>query len=1530
MASRDTAGASVRPRSRRSIAYVPKRNAALDKENATADIDAMKDATAAGRTVTRDKKSRSKSLGPGGLDALQISNGNRRKSSMAIPLKSILKPTVPLSPPRQIPAFDGARKRNASRSPSPRKSRNTPKSPQAEEGLLIDFSTPAKAPVTGTEQLDNPFDGFNAGSAIRDAKEREEKERRERERKAILEQREARRKSMGNRRVSFAPEATLHTWNVVELGEDSTASSSSNSTRRASSLANSTSQAPADTPELPADEEFDEDPDVSFSPIQHGLQEQPREFSSSPFSGSSMGGSDGTRSPIKDVDDAESDSDNDFDGESTAMSLDDVTARTSGSNQTDDSNTSSSARLNEALRQAAREAGTRDIDFHEPGDTLAGNQEIAGAFKPWIQKGQRISFDVEDMSALQDQENINPLQDANTKSSDDDDGADDVDNENEDLSMEITGAVGRILGGAANGQNLNRRKSIAEQSNYDEQTMDLTNVVGGIEATKSPAKSDADSNMNEDEEMTMELTNVVGGVLSKKPSSTEQLNQDLLSVTPQHEELTGRDFSEWGDGDEEDEDDAAMDFTGAVGRILSPIEESTESQDGHTEGMDFTTAMGRILPPGLETNTKEQAKQLMELETDSGQLASSPFQDNVPLSPPKALNPQDVAAVVSEIESPTLARVRVQRTRRESASSATRLSPPRQTTPTKPRTPSKQLTPQPPRPTTPEKTPPSSNITFRSASPKKLFREEIRASANKSQSPGRRSLFENSAGGESAPAFILRPHPRYSSGLGIDKEGLGSPKVAAILDRRRSIGEDAEDFVPQDQSPKRLRFEDPVKIHEEVDREREEEEHREEGHNLSLQASDLDPTLSLRDLISSLTPKKRKVGNRKSLHVGAAKGLLGKRPLELDEDEEEETPKRIRAISASPVKPVKLPAPPSKDETVRRSKRSSGKLFDLSPEKHGSFTPRGQPPVVFKSPIKLKSPIKNVQFNTEPTEEEQENGEEGDEEAEGDLDWEPLQLQDFLNLTNIHFMELTTTKRRHTTVPGNDSTLNRSGSFHRGKKEFSFEDCVAAGFCTVPMLELYQHSCRELKSYISEGRQIIRSIETETFADNPPLFREYVTAPPDIRVVMDNQFRNIKTHARLLSKAMWYEWRMKLLEGLKEGLDRHVEEMKDDDNALAQQENVLNSVVPDLVSKHTSLDSEASKLRELINEMENCDPDELRTARERLAKVDAEITTKKQQLQAMQEDLQDKVDTIEAGTELKSEFLEQIREAERVREECRGWSVKEVSALKDSVDLLQSQTGWSVVLAADAPELAGPVLTLSYKEELQVKLHPKLFTVPDTAMQVDSLQAVELSYVPQRPGSPKFVAPTITPTKALILSCLQKRIASIPPSSISLKQLFGFMSDGWNLTQKLEEEIRVLNFQGVTKTMLVEKPDAEPTLRARCILVGSIGAGEEQKRARVDVDFHITPRLSQHKDDGANETQKLEVGTDIALTKVYGFGNNHTKGLSDTQMREVILYHLGVSSKGKKVSPELKQPQPTVGQGLWSKSVQALASKLFS
>lgn len=193
---------------------------------------------------------------------------------------------------------------------------------------------------------------------------------------------------------------------------------------------------------------------------------------------------------------------------------------------------------------------------------------------------------------------------------------------------------------------------------------------------------------------------------------------------------------------------------------------------------------------------------------------------------------------------------------------------------------------------------------------------------------------------------------------------------------------------------------------------------------------------------------------------------------------------------------------------------------------------------------------------------------------------------------------------------------------------------------------------------------MIRSIEAETFAENPPLFQEYVNAPPDIRLIMDNQFRNVKTHARLLSKATWYEWRMKLLEGLKEGLNRHVDDMKADDVLLIEREELLNSNVPTLVEKHASLEEEASTLQQLVEEMENCDQDELRSTRGKLSDIDAEIAAKKQELEQLQAEVQQKTNLIETGAEMRDEFLAQIQEAEQVTEKCRGWSAREINELK--------------------------------------------------------------------------------------------------------------------------------------------------------------------------------------------------------------------------------------------------------------------------
>lgn len=163
---------------------------------------------------------------------------------------------------------------------------------------------------------------------------------------------------------------------------------------------------------------------------------------------------------------------------------------------------------------------------------------------------------------------------------------------------------------------------------------------------------------------------------------------------------------------------------------------------------------------------------------------------------------------------------------------------------------------------------------------------------------------------------------------------------------------------------------------------------------------------------------------------------------------------------------------------------------------------------------------------------------------------------------------------------------------------------------------------------------------------------------------MDNQFKNVKTHARLLSKAMWYEWRMKLLEGLKEGLLKISQGMDEDDKIIRQQENMIEPVLPNLIQQHELLESERQVLQSQADELASYDQDELQDARNRLISIENELQTKHKILEELQSELRRQEDGIEYAVEHRQQCLAKIREAEKVCQGCRGWNDMEVATLQ--------------------------------------------------------------------------------------------------------------------------------------------------------------------------------------------------------------------------------------------------------------------------
>ncbi|EXJ78675.1 hypothetical protein A1O1_09077 [Capronia coronata CBS 617.96] len=1555
MADSATDRKAPRPKARQSIAHVPSSKISALKDNITTDIAALQAQNNVAQVMK--KKSRGKSLGPGGLEALTESTGNTTKTTAPFQIKSILKPTVPLTPPKAIPTFDELRKRSTGKGRSP--SRN------GGEDLLIDFSTPGpstqdavETSLTGEDKIADPFSPIrrrmpsrsDAGSADNLERQQEEELKRQAEKQAILERRAARRKSLANRRVSFAPEATLHTWSVMELAEDSTTSSATNSTRRQSSMtaaqspvASALSPETAAAPSTPIEEP--EHQIAAESPAhQRDLHQKKRRRRSSGlseplldasqdevFSSSPSGDVIANSSPLRVEEGIESSDESDTDGD-TAMSLDDGTAQTIAS---EDSGSSTHSSLEDRLRQAASQAGTRGIDYDEQSDDLSmelATGTVTNAFQPWARKR---TADPEG-SAVFDQENVNPFEvprQATTLQQPIYPDIQEDEDQTEGMTMDVTMAVGRIVsrqspskkGGKSpmsrRRSSVRRRRSSAGESTCDE-PMEFTMVQGGIIDVEADRTTGNTTNVRADEDITMEFTTAVGGVLGNSARRESGLS-------------------------EQTDENESMDMTTAVGGILAPIEEQTEPQtdveDEQTMAMEMTRAVGTILdqtPAGAKRATRKSGGVAIVENTVSMTPKGQPAQQTTPKSTPKSH--QHMTSVASETGSPSLAlkpRLSGRAQRSATRSSTTPQSKPQRSTPVKSTdrtqhgTPSKQITPLPARAEPPNKTPLSANVTHRTASPKKLFKAEIKARSSPGSVKREANLKANtlfsrdSETGQQTPSVVLQAPKiqmmrRRSSGIGLDKEGIGSPRVSEILDRRASIGESVPQFKLGNTEPRRLRLEDPKVLGHEVEAERVEEHRRESGRFIMEQEADQQQeetaTLQLKGMIDAMSPKKPKTSKlkgRKSLAVGAAKGLLGKRPAELDLDDEDEadsTPKRLKMVSreGSPVKKVHLPKPPSKDETTGRLKflhdvaSTEGitpTLANASP-KRKSVAPSPSSVGRYRDveihddarPTSFEDKMDNVVGAIDVSTAQMEYGDD-------DSEQDKISLQEFLNMTNIHFIELSTTKRRHTMAQSMPSTEPQDGGDHN-----STEATFVAAATTLPLLELYQHATRELKSYISTGRKIIRTIEAETLAEQPPLFREYLDARPDVKLVMDNQFRNGKANARLQSKEGWYQWRAQLVEGLRAGLEGINQGMSTDLALLDQQRTTLDGVIPQLLHEQSELERQKLSLQQRLEELNSVDQEALNDCRHQLRAANDYGLKRSALLESLREQMKGKDEAVAAAKEMKVEMLEQIAEADRVREEHKGWPAADVLAFKSKVETIEKQTGWRMLAVeedADEPSDCGPALTIVYKDDLRLFFHPQAFQCNTakaprrrsgrkSASVSGPTAPISLTFAPTDEDDLEERPPQLSTEKRFFLQMIRSQLhvfAMMPKGSVASKTLLSTVSQGWDVACKVSEEIRLLNLVGITTASIL----SDEKLSIKVVLVLPDQGG------RVDIDFTVTATILN---DGA-----MVASTNVTANAVYGSVSDILSGAKCRKVQHAL---------GKEVESR------TLGEGACVSAVQ--------
>ena len=534
---------------------------------------------------------------------------------------------------------------------------------------------------------------------------------------------------------------------------------------------------------------------------------------------------------------------------------------------------------------------------------------------------------------------------------------------------------------------------------------------------------------------------------------------------------------------------------------------------------------------------------------------------------------------------------------------------------------------------------------------------------------------------------------------------------------------------------------------------------------------------------------------------------------------------------ASLISPVKRGMTPKSSQSPL--KQATPKQKTPTPKK--AQTPKKTPTPKQAAPKQSASPKKRVVFGEQPDAEEPE-----EDIVEDGSDVERISLQEFLDMTKIRFMDLSTTKRRHTAAPA---------AFHDvevEEGEESLDRYVVAGACTLPEYELYQHACHEMKKYISDGRHFVRTMEANVMEENPLLFSEYLTAPPDQRIVMDNQFKNLKTNARLEARGEWYTWRSTLLQDLKSGLLGTLDGFKNDEASLEEQTRLLDTVLPPLIEKHGKLSVEQKQLQQRHDELNSCNREELEETREQLVATTASLEEKKKLLLELQQELANKEESIQTVKDRKLECVEDIKAAERVREECRGWSTSEVNELKSKchlcltlinhshdvakVSALEQTHGWSITSASSAS------ITMTYLNDLELYFHPSTFATGNTSTN----GPISLAYV----GNSATPHPRpLTTSKRFFLQLIRAQLHCIPQAQTAISEVLSLVRNGWAAALAVADGVSWLEHNYVTdefilsdERMAISANMLLPSLQTKVRVTFDIGVALGSKGTTTEVD----------------------------------------------------------------------------------------------
>lgn len=167
------------------------------------------------------------------------------------------------------------------------------------------------------------------------------------------------------------------------------------------------------------------------------------------------------------------------------------------------------------------------------------------------------------------------------------------------------------------------------------------------------------------------------------------------------------------------------------------------------------------------------------------------------------------------------------------------------------------------------------------------------------------------------------------------------------------------------------------------------------------------------------------------------------------------------------------------------------------------------------------------------------------------------------------------------------------------------------------------------------------------------------------------------------------------------------------------------------------------------------------------------------------------------------------------------------------------------------------------------------------------------------------------------------------------------MSRAWDKAINLGDEIRALDYCGITRAKAIEANPSEPTLlEIRCIVLGwspkttapePAGSETKQKstsgsgnkdgkvRARIDIDFTVKPRPAPHNGTDI-PVMDIDVDVDVSASIIYGSVSPYEGNTGEAQIGDML----------GKIIQQKQAPGVELGGGVWRDAVKKFEKGVFA